>query len=196
MDFLLCTPLASWHHAACPPPPPRMCNSEHNERQHTHPNTHTHTRARIHTQTTICAKPRRLHDPTLPPLHVHLSPPVIPTPRPPFFLACAQGMSACKSGWGGGWGYHEEGPHLARRRLFRTHAFPKTRKKLLQNGAKTLALSLPMLQGWARSGADGPFSFEERPSLLDVFWTIFGFSQYPESSSLPHWATIDRASLF
>ena len=96
----------------------------------------------------------------------------------------------------GGGGYHGGGPHLARRRLYRTHAFPKTRKKLLQNGAKTLALSLPMLQGWARSGADGPSSFEERPSLLDVFCTIFGFSQYPESSSLPHWATIDWASLF
>lgn len=83
------------------------------------------------------------------------------------------------------------GPHLAPRRLLRTHAF---QKNVPNRGHFSLAVKV----GWAGIGCLAPFSLKSGlPSWMFLTSPGVYFWVLPMPGELlPHWVVIDRASLF
>lgn len=141
---------------------PQMCKNEHTM------STNAHTRK----HTTSCAKPSRHDNPAFTPLHAHLAF-VFSFPPSPLPLI-RTGMSTSVDTLGCG-----RGPHLAPRRLLRTHAFQKTCQNAGTSSCLWLWVGL-VLAAW-------PHSVWRAAFRLGCFWqarvSIFGFSPCPESSS-------------
>lgn len=142
-------------------PPPKMCTNEHTKSTNAHTCKHT----------TSCAKPWRHDNPAFTPLHAHLAF-VFLSLLPLFPIRSGMSTSVATLGCG-------KGPHLALRRLLRTHAFQKT----CQNAGTSSCL-------WYWVGmvlAAWPHSLWRAAFCLGCFWqarvSIFGFSPCPESSS-------------
>lgn len=163
-----CALPAYWHGAAA---------ENVNKRTHKVNKTHTHANTRPAApslQDTI-TPPRRLFRPT------SLSFSFPPSPLP----LIRTGMSTSVATLGCG-----RGPHLAPRRLLRTHAFQKT--------CQIAGTSSCLIMGWAGIGCLAPISLKSGlPSWMFLTSPGFYFWVLPMPGELlPHWVVIDRASLF